>query len=52
MFRDCLEVDSKGDDYKFESVCYKCGKEGYFVRDCGLKCYRCGKIGYFVRDCE
>ncbi|GFS40647.1 hypothetical protein Acr_00g0069690 [Actinidia rufa] len=36
-------------------ICYRCGVEGYVVRDCPMpwvdKCYRCGQPGYIARNC-
>lgn len=44
----------KGDRWKKEEVCYKCGEKGHWSKNCekGIRCYKCGEEGHIATSCK
>ena len=44
----------KGERWKKQEGCYKCGDKGHWARNCvrKVRCYRCGEEGHIVPNCN
>lgn len=53
---DKLKCIGRFENRKYGNKCFRCGREGYLVRDllCLVKdkeCRKCGNVGYFMSCC-